>query len=116
MQIHREKEQAGQEEIQNLHFKEKRSAGKFNVGAKAVLKEMRRAEILDGIKGTVLSVVDSTQLILHPVKGKGLRKFLYLKKTTAAQRLCKCTSKREPNSISRRPQDLATSAMWFLLQ
>lgn len=74
MQVHNEKEQARQNEIQNVQFKEKVSAWKFNPGDKA-WAEREELESRDW----VLSGRDPTQVTLQCVKGKGPRDCLLLK-------------------------------------
>lgn len=62
MQVHSEKEQAGQNKLQNAEIKKKNSTRKFNAGAKAVLKGMKRLNtglILHVIKGGVFSGQDA---------------------------------------------------------
>lgn len=43
MQVCNEKEEVGQKDGQNIQFEEEENIGKFNIGAKVVLKEAKRS-------------------------------------------------------------------------
>lgn len=61
IRLSHEKEKAGQREIQNVQFCEKRSTRKSDIGAKLWTQgEKRKKMILDGIKGGVTSGQDPT--------------------------------------------------------
>lgn len=68
-------------EIQSTQSKDKRNTKKCNFGASLVFKEMKcsmRSLMLNEINGVVTLWQDPTQLILQPIKGKGLGDFLGL--------------------------------------
>lgn len=56
MQVYNEKEQVGQKEIKNVHFKEKESTWKSNDGSKVCAerdKKLKKGLIINGIKRVV---------------------------------------------------------------
>lgn len=73
---------------------------------------LKQSLVLDGIKGMVTSGKDPTKLassLWKAIKGK-LKQW---RKTSTAERWCKCNWKRGPSPIPIKQQNLATWVMWL---